>query len=857
MPGEFYVMRLQRNESMDVSYGFLVHRAIGETSFGAVSRAVDASLDSPFFTALLLAYLGTDRDGYKQMSLCSPKKDPGTAKVFYWISPDRSLTFCPTSSESITAMDDAIRDINQVMPFVPRSIIFEQKMPPCALEISAISTTQLRSRVHLFAQDRQLPNAYHVTKRLIAGLAQRTQLLASLLMPIRFAITGECYSFGTNESESKDLPLASPDCRDSLQTVFCQFPSHLLVLSDERLDIGIPISTWSLHTTTRNDPVQVINQIAPDRVKCRYFSDLYVVELADTVYTVPQDDLDPVVAGHLRTEIEMFRDRRQTRIYDTFEQIVRAYEQELFESQALRNPIRIRTFSTPRPRAYPHQVCFGDDGVIEYVVQRANDILHCDTKIYKMGSSAAQVRLHNIAPGRDRDYTAELRAIFGECGLAISNTHRFPVVDIEIKRRKVDRLENDAFAHRVTQFLTHVGFFQLGSPRRPNPGTVITHVIGAECAGFVARGISDLFKHNDDISFVIPARMVHPALISFQPTEKLIENWLRQFKAPSIHRDGRRWVGAARDVHRIVKELRTHRGQIDLPFAAISLNCSMSAALQTALQGHQPARRWTVNRFYGVIVAPIEDSAAVRAFLEPFRAVNPDCLRGCVMFCDNPTVTSVPVTQYNRDGSRDTAPCCADCVKLALGEFTQSFFVNGTVDFDRLVLLSEPMQSIPLSPSEQDQRTHTYWPQYPLGQLLAALLADAEGTGPLAKAWMSGVLTNVLRNTPDCFTFCPEHPQEIIVVPGPGEEYVRCRFKQCEMVYCTQCFKWHVPRDRLACEDKHWDGPRCPNCRIPSEKISGCSHVQCGRCHKFWCYACAFWAETSQQVYDHIMERGH
>jgi hypothetical protein len=104
----------------------------------------------------------------------------------------------------------------------------------------------------------------------------------------------------------------------------------------------------------------------------------------------------------------MFHGHLRTRIYNIFEQIVNAHEQELFKSQVLCNPIRIRTFSTPRPRTYPHQICFGDDGAIEFVIRRANDILHCDTKIYKMGSSAAQVRLYNIAQGGNRDYRAEL-----------------------------------------------------------------------------------------------------------------------------------------------------------------------------------------------------------------------------------------------------------------------------------------------------------------------------------------------------------------------------------------------------------------------------------------------------------------
>jgi hypothetical protein len=199
-------------------------------------------------------------------------------------------------------------------------------------------------------------------------------------------------------------------------------------------------------------------------------------------------------------------------------------------------------------------------------------------------------------------------------------------------------------------------------------------------------------------------------------------------------------------------------------------------------------------------------------------------------------------------------PLWADCLRIALEESTASFFdaTSGTIDYDNL-RNAGPVNPIPLPPSAQIG--NAVWPQFPLGQLLFGLLS-APPTEPLLKAWMPGVLNNVLRNRPDCFTVCPEHPRDMLVVPRPGE-YLRCPAEGCMLSYCGSCFAWHAAEDLEACRRNEWHGPRCPGCGVPSVKQEGCNHVQCLRCGTHWCYCCDYQADTSDLVYRHMEEKGH
>lgn len=46
---------------------------------------------------------------------------------------------------------------------------------------------------------------------------------------------------------------------------------------------------------------------------------------------------------------------------------------------------------------------------------------------------------------------------------------------------------------------------------------------------------------------------------------------------------------------------------------------------------------------------------------------------------------------------------------------------------------------------------------------------------------------------------------------------------------------------------------KCPKCKFPCIKESGCNQVQCPSCKLFFCYRCAaVFFKTSQECYDHL-----
>jgi hypothetical protein len=283
------------------------------------------------------------------MFLYPPRKSPGESKRFFWISSD-FITFCPTTPEMLTEMQDAIQWINALIPFVPRSILFESRAPSCLIEISSLSTTQQRARVHL----KHLPTAYHVTKSLIRELAQRTDVLASVEMPIRFAITGENFSFGTNLLEYNELQISLPNCHLATATVFARKPSHLVVLSDSALgpEFASRIESWSAHISvgpSRRKEVELVNRIARGRVVCRYENDTYVVQVPESTYTGATGSIDPAVAERLQTaELNEPLPTGRTEIRHSFAEIVRAFEQEMFGARLFENVNVPETIATRR-----------------------------------------------------------------------------------------------------------------------------------------------------------------------------------------------------------------------------------------------------------------------------------------------------------------------------------------------------------------------------------------------------------------------------------------------------------------------------------------------------------------------------
>ena len=154
-----------------------------------------------------------------------------------------------------------------------------------------------------------------------------------------------------------------------------------------------------------------------------------------------------------------------------------------------------------------------------------------------------------------------------------------------------------------------------------------------------------------------------------------------------------------------------------------------------------------------------------------------------------------------------------------------------------------------LPDSVEDRTSRESWPQMPLGQAMWALLAD-RSLAPLVQAWASGIVSETIRNTPSCVTFCPEHPETLYEA---GNVTLKCGNKGCNLEYCPACAAWH---QRNSCQHR-WDGPKCPHCQAPTVKAGGCNHITCQRCHGHWCYYCEAGFKTANDCYQHMGHAHH
>ena len=89
---------------------------------------------------------------------------------------------------------------------------------------------------------------------------------------------------------------------------------------------------------------------------------------------------------------------------------------------------------------------------------------------------------------------------------------------------------------------------------------------------------------------------------------------------------------------------------------------------------------------------------------------------------------------------------------------------------------------------------------------------------------------------------------------GPRESDVKVTCEKCSMEWCFLCHcPWHAG---MSCrqhqngdrEFKKWikgrngkgvsNGHRCPSCKIPIQRTTGCDHMTCSECQTHFCYSC-------------------
>jgi hypothetical protein len=80
----------------------------------------------------------------------------------------------------------------------------------------------------------------------------------------------------------------------------------------------------------------------------------------------------------------------------------------------------------------------------------------------------------------------------------------------------------------------------------------------------------------------------------------------------------------------------------------------------------------------------------------------------------------------------------------------------------------------------------------------------------------------------------------------------------CYSVWCSECGKSH-PGRLCADEDDDELGPdakKCPKCKLPTSRDSGCFHMNCTRCSVHWCWDCNHFTPQSN-AYAHTCVKGN
>ena len=169
------------------------------------------------------------------------------------------------------------------------------------------------------------------------------------------------------------------------------------------------------------------------------------------------------------------------------------------------------------------------------------------------------------------------------------------------------------------------------------------------------------------------------------------------------------------------------------------------------------------------------------------------------------------------------------------------------VDRKMLSKLETCVQGFPLYDSNADENGIS-WPQIPLGQAVMTLVSDTDLLSPYVKSWFTMVIDYAIRKANNYFTKCPNHPDIIYRTPKPG---ISLKCPHCNMFFCGTCLVWHKMDE--ACKNLDDGLKRCPNCRMPTYKLSGCNHMTCP-CGKHWCYKCDVSPvfATASECYAHL-----
>lgn len=139
----------------------------------------------------------------------------------------------------------------------------------------------------------------------------------------------------------------------------------------------------------------------------------------------------------------------------------------------------------------------------------------------------------------------------------------------------------------------------------------------------------------------------------------------------------------------------------------------------------------------------------------------------------------------------------------------------------------------------------------------------------LTKKYDQALLERAIDSMEDS-VYCINQKCSKICFKPEDSDFVKC--EHCNQKFCFKCKKDHD--ETTTCKDHEQylkdlgnvdvamdkylskiNTNNCPNCKMVTEKIAGCNHITCPKCHTHWCWLCNKKLNASRP-YDHFKAGG-
>jgi hypothetical protein len=850
-PGGCYILSIRVNQTMKRDSGSLIHRIPGDSSPGVVSQQVEPVLNSPFFIALVEAYLGNQAaEKLIGIQLSRRARKTNTFLIHFTKTENATyMNYCPRTPDAGNLMANAIRVLRALLPYVPRAILVKRDIPALVVEIYSVGSSSYDTHLHLFQDPTaNIPVAYNLNAAVLDHVAQQGTKLADAVPAYRFAITGECISYRTFQNKQVDLPLERPNASPTLDSVFGPFVSHLVLLVDPGQPAipGQPKLPWippgGIQKITgfvdQSDLIDVANEIVSVQGKATRQADFWIVTLNNNQLTVRQGEIPKDIwlecssttgkdIGCNFYELVRVMARKSISGARGLSQVIPV--KQLGSTSNNQTNIVHRRFRSAVRKAFASKLkCKRENVQFSWIDKEAFAV-----RVEKANADETRHRFPQSID--DRSYQpCALDAVLESCipaGTPVSTVIHCPCVSFSINHFARSGLSQNDFERIVANLRDQYGFFVTCFDCYRNEPDTTTGKLGEmslEVCDFLV-GVS--------LAQAITAQI--PVDSGYDSEALLISTRTMATKDLSSRRPS--------NYHGNEPNLTLFDSVRGIPADQIA---SIRSLVTNRAQSTGGASKWWVDENFRILVVPLNEDDELRQLLITLKREEGSAL--CFYECDgeNPDdVIPQPTYVFHKDNTTAVVAMCRPCVQLFLTREVGAFFNpnNRLIIQNRLAELRERLKPLPAEPSIQDPVTDQAWPLIPLGALIWAYMSDRMGIAGYTKAWVTGVAEVAVRCAAHIFASCPNHQQFLLPVPEPGQS-LKC--EHCNLFFCGACRTWHEMDE--GCDMGEIPGAkRCPKCLTPVFKTSGCNHITC-RCGCHWCYKCRQGFEQKAHCYRHM-----